>query len=334
MKLAGPKALAFCDRPPAAIRIALIHGDDRGLVAFAADRLARTWVPDGDEFDLVRMTEDDLRQDAGRLGDELCARSLLGGTRLVRLRIERETSAKPAIDALADIDAGKLFAESFWIVEAGSLGRTSKLRAAFEASARAAALHLFPDSEEAIAELIRTGLAEARVKIEPAAVGLLSFELAGDRRLALSELEKLSLFGEGLDRALSIDDVRALSATEQATGADDASDAALAGRHADAVRDLDRMLDAGGSPISALRTLHFRLMRMMDAVASNASQGMRLRPPVYERDWPAFQRSMARWSPRKVQAALEGLYRAEADCKQAGAPADAIVRTLFDRIAR
>jgi DNA polymerase III delta subunit len=82
MKQAGPRALAFCDKPPANARIALIFGADPGLVSTAADTLARTWLPDPDPLNLVRMSDDDIKRDNRQLADELVARSLLGGDRL------------------------------------------------------------------------------------------------------------------------------------------------------------------------------------------------------------------------------------------------------------
>jgi DNA polymerase-3 subunit delta len=148
MKHAGAKALAFAEKPPAKPRAALLFGADTGLVAAAADQLSEAWLPKGsDPLNLVKLTEDDLKLDATLLIDELLARSLMGGERLVRVRIERETSAKPIIEALGEIEAGTLVPEAAFIVEAGNLGPASKLRAAFEGASKAAALDLSADDE-------------------------------------------------------------------------------------------------------------------------------------------------------------------------------------------
>ena len=45
MKQAGPRALAFCEKPQGATRIALIFGADPGLVSTSADTLAYNWLP-------------------------------------------------------------------------------------------------------------------------------------------------------------------------------------------------------------------------------------------------------------------------------------------------
>lgn len=333
MKQSGARALAFCEKPPGKPRIALIFGADAGLVSTAADSLAANWAPGIDPFNLIRLSDDDIRRDAQMLADELVARSLLGGDRLIRLRVEKEASTKPILEIIADIDKGLLNPEARWIIEGGELGKTNRLRVGIEAAGSAIALQLFADDEAGVESLVTGRLAAAGVAIDPAALAAFIAELPGDRRMALSELDKLELYAVGLGRAVSLDDVRRLASAEQPRGADDAADAAIIGDITQATLSINRYLDAGGNPISALRTLHFRMMRVSDAVSSNAGTGMRLRPPVFERDWPSFQRAMRDWSSPAVQRAFKRLYDAERTCKQAGAPSDAIIRNLIHQIA-
>jgi hypothetical protein len=61
-------------------------------------------------------------------------------------------------------------------------------------------------------------------------------------------------------------DISQLASAEQPRGADDAADAAILGDAVQATLSINRYLDAGGNPISALRTLHFRMLRVSDAV--------------------------------------------------------------------
>ena len=82
-----------------------------------------------------------------------------------------------------------------------------------------------------------------------------------------------------------------------------------------------------------MRTLHFRILRVSDAVASGAGTGMRLRPPIFEKEWPAFSRAIRDWHAPVIHRAFTRLYEAEKSCKQAGAPSDAIVRNLIHKIA-
>ncbi len=333
MKLAGARALAWCEKPPANPRVALIFGGDSGLVSASADELAKHWAPGADPLNIVRMNDDDLKRDPQKLADELVARSLLGGARVVRLRIDRETSAKLPLEILGDIDSGLLLAEAAWIVEAGDLGRNSKLRAGFEAAEKAVALQLYADDESTVAELVSKRLGAAGVAIEPDAMALFVSELPGDRRLAMAEMEKLELYALDLGRAVTREDIAILSAAEQERGADDVADAAILGDAGAALAAADRLLGQGGSAISAMRTLHFRLLRVADAVASNSPNGARLRPPVFDKEWPRFSRALRDWPPAKLQRAFTQLYEAEKACKQAGSPAEVILSALIQRIA-
>jgi DNA polymerase-3 subunit delta len=333
MKQAGARALAFCESPPARPRIALIFGSDPGLVSTSADALSNAWAPGVDPINIVKLGDDDLRRDPQLLADELVARSLLGGDRLVRVRAEKDASYKLVLEILDDVDKGVLTAEAFWIVESGELNKSNKLRIGFEESANAIALQLYADDEASIVELVNKRLAAAGVAIEPEALAAFVADLPGDRRLALSEIEKLELYAVGLARSLNTEDIALLASAEQPRGADDAADAAISGDAAGATLSVNRYLDAGGNPISALRTLHFRLLRVSDAVASGAGTGARLRPPIFEREWPAFSRALRDWPAPVIHRAFTRLYEAEKACKQAGAPADAILRQLVHRIA-
>ena len=134
MKLAGQKALAYCEKPKPRDQAILIFSSDPGLVSSAADTLIAKRLPDIDPMNVVKLNDDSLKNDDAMLADELVARSLLGGDRLVRLRLEKETYAKQVIAVLSDIDNDRLHAEALWIIEAKDLGKSSKLRSAFEAS--------------------------------------------------------------------------------------------------------------------------------------------------------------------------------------------------------
>lgn len=333
MKQAGARALAFCDKPQGATRIALIFGGDPGLVSTSADTLARNWLPNPDPFNIIKLHDDDLKRDPQMLGDELVARSLMGGDRLIRIRVDKDASSKHLLEILGDIDRGVLTPEAFLIIEAGELNKTNRLRVGFEESKSAVALQLYADDEATVSDLVTKRLAAAGVAIDPEALAVFVADLPGDRRLALSELEKLELYAVGLGRRISLADVGQLASAEQPRGADDAADAAILGDAPQATLSINRYLDAGGNPISALRTLHFRMLRVSDAVASNAGTGMRLRPPIFDKEWPAFSRAMRDWRPAAIHRTFTRLYEAEKSCKQAGAPSDAILKTLIHKIA-
>lgn len=331
MKLAGDAALAFCAKPKAGVRAALIFGADSGLVSAAADQLAKVWLPNPDPMNVVKLSDDDLKRDPQMLADELVARSLMGGDRIVRVRAERAPSEKILLDVLADIESGALNAEAVLLIEAGELNKTNKLRAGFDAAQKAASLQLYAEDEAAVGAFVQARFEKAGVKLAPDALTAFIAELPGDRRLATAEAEKLELYALDLGREVTLADIAMIAPAEQPRGADDAADAAILGDVAGADRAVDRFLDAGGNPISGLRTLHFRLLRLSDAASGTPL--MRLRPPIFDRDGSAFQRALRDWPPKKIEAGFTQLYAVEKACKQSGAPAETFVRDLLRRIA-
>ena len=62
--------------------------------------------------------------------------------------------------------------------------------------------------------------------------------------------------------------------------------------------------------------------------------GMKLRPPVFKSDWPAFRTLMSLWSPRRLARTLERIFDAEASIKTAGALGDALIRQLILDLSR
>ena len=114
-----PEVDRFLGHPPPDIRACLLHGRDRGGVRERADGLARRIVPNIDDpFDVSLLTETDLEQDAGRLMDELAALSMMGGRRLVRLKLTGDKAGplRIAADALKAHLDGQLNPDAFFLI--------------------------------------------------------------------------------------------------------------------------------------------------------------------------------------------------------------------------
>ena len=81
----------FLKQPDAGVRACVIYGRDRGVVRERAEQLARKVVPDLDDpFGVALLTDGDIEADPAKLEGELAALSMMGGRRLVRLRLHSE----------------------------------------------------------------------------------------------------------------------------------------------------------------------------------------------------------------------------------------------------
>ena len=186
----------FLSGPPPEVRAAVIYGRDRAIVRERADALAAKIVarPD-DPFDVAVVTEGDIDGDPARLYDELSALSMMGGRRLVRLRLDDKASAdRTAAEALKAHLDGQLNPDAFFLMEAGALGRDSVLRKEAEKAPGSAVIPCYEDEAGDVARMIREGLAKDRVGLTNEALDLLRNRLPHERGVARQEIERLALY--------------------------------------------------------------------------------------------------------------------------------------------
>ena len=338
MFLRGDQATRFSEKPAPDIWAVLVFGEDEGVNADASLSLIKSWSKNASDAELITLDEDSVRKDSAMLRDQLQAVSLLGGDRIIRLRTSGDKLAKLLIEILRDGDDAAVHYAAKLIIQAGPLKKSSKLRGAAEKAKRAIALQLFADNVENISALITHELQAAGAEIDPAALAMFAAYLPGHRAIARREIEKLCLFAHKLNRSINLADIRSLCATDVDHALSDAIGATLEGRVSDAHRALDKLTMANTTGISILRALERETIRMLDAHAAIAAggghPGMKLRPPVFQNQWPAFRMRLSKWPSRRLTRILERLYEAEQQAKSSSAGTDAIVRMLMNDLAR
>ncbi|MFN7619636.1 MAG: DNA polymerase III subunit delta, partial [bacterium] len=91
-----PEVDRFLKSPDRGVRAAVIHGKDRSGVGERAEILCKAITPDlNDPFNVTLLTDSDIDGDGARLEEALTALSMIGGRRLVRVRLGSE---KVAVD--------------------------------------------------------------------------------------------------------------------------------------------------------------------------------------------------------------------------------------------
>ena len=288
-----------------------------------------------DPFRIAELAAATLAGDPARLDDEARALSLMPGRRLVRVRDAGDAVAPHFARFFAEKPPG----DSFVLVEAGDLAARSALRRAFEAARQAAAIACYPDSAEELQALVRSVLAQHRIKIAADAIDYLVAHLGGDRMMSRQEIEKLALYaGDG--GTVDLDAARAVVGDSAEITIDDAIHAAAAGDGVALERCLARAFDEGESPVTVLRAAmrHFQRLYLASARqaagASAADAIAGLRPPVFFKERDSFIAELRLWRPRRAAAALEALLEAERNAKRTGLPPEAMCRDALFRIAR
>jgi DNA polymerase-3 subunit delta len=272
---------------PGAFRAVLLHGDDAGLVRERAEALVRA-VMGGkmdDPFRMAELTREEAAK-AGVLAGEVAALAMTGGRRVVRLREATDAHATALKDALATPG------EALMVLEGGELTARSKLRVLAEAANDVAVIACYRERGEELARTIGTMLKEQGVQADPAALSWLATRLGEDRMQTRREVEKIALYvgaGGRVDEAL-------MAAT---AGDAAATDRALASAFAE-----------GANPVQVLRAALRHVQRLHEAAVAGGDSGV-LRPPVFFRHKPAFDRALRIWSPGALEAVGAALLEAE-----------------------
>lgn len=315
----------------------LVYGPDSGLARERALHLAGQVVADlKDPFNALELSDADLKDEPGRLADEIAALSFMGGERAIRVRTSGEAATKAAETLLSGLDSGHIKPNGIVIVEAGDLSPRSGLRKAFEKSKRGAALPCYADGPADVRAMAQEAAAAEDLRFDSDALDLAVSILGEDHGISRAEIDKLILYkGPASLRdgpaTVSLEDVRASLVDGLGDAMDDTASAAADGAPARLAAALHKAAAGGASPIGLLRALQRQFARLkaaqdfMDGGDSAASAMKKLRPPVFFAEERAFESRLYKWRGPKLDRALRMLIDAELDAKTTGAPQREIV---------
>jgi DNA polymerase III subunit delta len=325
MKFNAGKTAAFLKQPDPSIRAVLIFGTDQGLVHERAQLLAKLIVDDlNDPFRVSDLTGNEIKSDPARLIDEATAQSLIGGDRVVRVKLGGEDISKPLLQYLDEDTQSSLV-----IIEAGELTPRSPVRKLVEKSQNAGAMACYSDDLSALGSLIDTVMRESQKSINSDAKSYLISNLGSDRMVSRGELEKLVTYA-GEQREIQLEDAVAAVGDNGALSFDEIIYAVADGNRASLEKNLGRAFVEGTSPIAVLRAAirHFQKLHLASGHMRNgqsSGQAVKsIKPPIIFLFIDRFKRQLDRWSEIKLERALSVLTEAEINCKSTGLPAEAI----------
>jgi DNA polymerase-3 subunit delta len=336
-----PDVERFLAKPTAGVRAALIFGRDLGVVRERAQELALKVCdrPD-DPFDVALVSDGDLDEEPCRLIDELMAYSLMGGRRLVRLRLSTEKVGpdRLAAEALERHAAGDLNPDAFFLIEAGNLGRDSTLRRAAEKQAAAVAIPCYEDEVGDLARLTREALAKDRLSLTADALDLFVRRLPHERGVARREIERLALYlSPGSGATGTADDLTDFLGVEPEASLADAAQDAFGGRLAAAQAGLCRAAQEGEAGPAAVRAMSIHLGRLRRTATLRAA-GAELAEAakasgVFWKNEREFLRQARAWNLDVLAEVQPEVLAADRACKQTGSPDHLIAERLALAIA-
>lgn len=327
----------FFAHPPPEVIICLIFGKDRGGVRERAEALAPklTARPD-DPFDVSLLTETDIESDPGRLVDELSALSMMGGRRLVRLKLTGDKTGpdKIAAEAVKLHADKKLNPDAFFLIEAGALDRTSALRKAAEsAKVAAVAIPVYEDEIGDVSRFVRDALAADKVGLSSEAMEQFVARLPKERGVMRQEIERLILYlGPGSGRIANPADLVDHLGVEPEASLFDAAADAFGGRAKEAQSALRRARAEGEAGAAVVRALSGHLMRLRRAMTlvSTGMGGTEAAKSVgvFWKQEKEFLRQMRGWTLGDLDALQVELLEADRAVKTTGSPDDLIAERL------
>ena len=335
-----PDIERFLKSPGGDVRAALIFGRDLGVVRERATELAAasTGKPD-DPFDTALLTDADLESEPARLEEELAALSLLGGRRLVRLRLSGGARAeRTAAEALETHLDGRLNPDAFLLIEAGDLGRDSALRRMAEKAERCAAIACYEDEVGDIVRFTRAALAAEGLGLTAEAQQMFAARMPGERGVARQEIERLILFlGPGSGVTAGVKELEAFVGVEPEASLAGAALDAFGGRVAQAHAALGRAAREGMGGAAAVRAMsgHLaRLRRIATLLAGGATMPEALKAAqVFWKNEREMGRQARCWTLAELDQLQPELLAADLACKQAGSPDEIIAERLAIAIA-
>jgi len=335
-----PEIERFLKSPGAEFRAALFYGPDLGVARERAAQLASavTSRPD-DPFDSALLTEPDLDNAPARLEEELAAFSMVGGRRLVRVRLSGGVKAERTVaEALALHLEGQLNPDAFLLIEAGDLGRDSALRRAGEKAGACAVVPCYEDEPGDVARFTREALAAERLGLTGEALDMFVSRMPGERGVVRQEIERLILFlGPGAGATAGIEDLDDFLGVEPEASLAEAASDAFGGRLAATQAGLRRAAREGQGGVAAVRALTTHLGRLRRiAVARAAGAPLADAVKAAKVFWKAERevtRQSRAWSLAEIDETQPELLAADQACKQAGAPDGLIAERLALTIA-
>ena len=303
MKVTEARLKAALDRPPADLRLFLLHGRDESAASAYAARLGKGMGADVERVDLDPAT---LRSDPARLADEAAAISLFGGARWIRV-VGAGEEILSAVEALLQADRGGNPA----VVIAPGVKASGKLVKAAIDSDRAMAFACYAPGERDAATIVVELAREWGMRLSAGAAQRIARAADADRAVMAREVEKLALYLDAdVDRPVEADEaaVAAIGA-EVSEGEIGAIVAAVVGGERQQVSEaLRRLHGPDGSPIPILRALERRLLQLADLRASvDAGEGAEQvveRARVFWKERPATVAALRRWDAVSLSRTL------------------------------
>ncbi len=341
MKLSAARIRRFLQAPDPAIHVVLIYGPDHGLVRERADAIEAAHLGEvAGPFSQTLLNAADLKSDNALLQDSICAQSLGGGERIVRLKTSADQSAKAVKGLLSSLSEKALVPAALLLIEAGDLSPRSQLRKTVEQENHlAVAIACYAPGPGDLRQLALDEAKSNALNFDQGALEHLVERLPADRAIARSEIEKLVLYAlNNKGGTIGVNDINAIITDAGDSNLDAFALAVADGDAAQADRLLGHAVLAGQSPIALLRALQRHVLRLYEAKAISENRGdvkaamASLRPPVFFARQARFSAQLNEWPLKTLTLIGKHCLHTEIQMKRSGAMPENLLARLIIKI--
>ncbi|MCJ8323888.1 MAG: DNA polymerase III subunit delta [Rhizobiales bacterium] len=325
----------FIKSPTAGLRVILIYGPDRGLVAERTRALVKHFAGSLDDaFNISRMNGSDVTSDDSPLFDEYFSIPMFGGNKTLWLFDDGTQIQKPIKNLLDEKQDGNVV-----LIEGRDLKKTSALVKLCIKHKLAVSLPCYQDNMRDVSQLIQQILAADKLKISPDNLQYLQSLLGNDRALSRSEINKLALYCLKQDKVTFDDITQCLTGDAAKFSFDKLLDAVASGQAKAADHELSHFLATGSHPVMILAIIrnHFNMLHLAAAgmAAGKSADNMvqNMRPPVFFNRKNAIVSQVNRWNLRKTDMAQNLIAEADISARMTAALSKDILNRLVTRLS-
>ncbi len=311
---------------------ALIYGTDFSVVEDCAKQIIPMIVPQKDDFSLIKVMKNQLKETPTLLLDEGNAISLLGTRKLIWLKDTDNTSLQYVEDYMEYIKS-----DTFLLLTAENLVKTSALKVFCENNDAILTIACYQDEEKDVRFLIQNHLNTNGYTITNTALTLLQSRLNENRQITKNELDKLITF-LGNKTNITDSDVQAIIPDTANATTDMLCFAVAEGNHKTADKALRILLANGENPVTVTRLLmgHFnKLLIGADLLSRRTSTDEICRKLLRANQFKLkedIMRQVYAWKKEYVYKSLQLLIETEKQTKSTGIPAELVIERTVTMI--
>lgn len=311
---------------------ALIFGLDLSVVEDCAKQIIPMIVPQKDDFSLIKIHKNQLKETPSLLLDEGNAISLLGTRKLIWLK-ETDNSSFSQIEDYFN----HLKSDTFLLMTAENLVKTSALKIFCENAPDILTIACYQDEEKDIRFLIQTVLKENKITADENIITLLYNRLPENRQTIKNELEKLVTY-LGTQTTVNEADVQAIIPDITTATTDILSFAVASGQQQKADTALKILLTNGENPVAITRILmaHFnKLLWGVDLLAHRKGSEEICRKILRANQFrlkEEIMRQVCCWPKEDLLKVLKLLSETEKQIKSTGFPPELVIERTVTMI--